>query len=331
MGGFLLLTSGCGPRGGSSEQAASGAPGKGGALDYPKKTVTVVCPWSAGGGTDRLSRFMADRLQEAYGKSFVVKNRTGGGGAVGHSAGAMARPDGHTILMATFELSTMHWMGISELTWENYDWLAQLNADAAAIIVKKDAPWSDLSALLAHMKANRGKVKMSGTATGGAWDLARAGLMQAAGLKTDDVIWSPTKGSAPAIVELLGGHIDVVCCSVPEAAAQIEAGELRVLAVMSDERLEDYPDYPTCRESGVAWTAVGWRGLALPKGTDPAVAADLRDKVKAIAASPEFKEFMKKNGFNVTIRESKAFAEFLKAQDAQWKGVIEAAGYAKKG
>ena len=326
----LFLLSACDHSGGGgkgSDQAAGGRSDS--ATDYPVKTVTIVCPWSAGGGTDRLSRYIADELDKQFDESVVVQNRTGGGGAVGHSAGAMAKPDGHTILMATFELSTMHWMGISKLTWEDYTWLAQLNADAAAIIVKKDAPWKDVKELIAHIRANPGKLKMSGTATGGAWDLARAGMMKAADLAVDSVIWSPTKGSAPALVELLGGHIDAVCCSVPEAAPQIEAGELRVLAVMSDERLSDYPDYPTCRESGVEWTAVGWRGLALPKDTDAAVVQKLRESIDAIVESEDFKSFMKKNGFNVTIRRSEEFAAFLKAQDAQWKDVIEAAGYAK--
>lgn len=325
----LLLFCGCKPGNGPPGTDSSGGGKNGGTLDYPKKTVTLVCPWSAGGGTDRLSRYIAEQLQAAYGGSFVVQNKTGGGGGVGHTTGARAKPDGHTILMATFELSTMHWMGISPLTWEDFTWLAQLNADAAAIIVKADAPWKDVKELLAHIKSNSGKVKMSGTALGGAWDLARAGMMDAAGLKPDTIIWSPTKGSAPALVELLGGHIDAVCCSVPEAAAQIEAGQLRVLAVMSDERLADYPDYPTCREAGVEWTAVGWRGLAVPKDTPKDIVADLRAKVAAITASDEFKAFMKKNGFDVTIREAGPFAEFLKAQDAQWKAVIEAAGYAK--
>lgn len=326
----LLLAAGCKPstdQGGDSDATSRG--GSSATLDYPRMTVKVICPWSAGGGTDRLSRYMAERLQEAYGESFVVQNKTGGGGGVGHTTGARAKPDGHTILMATFELSTMHRMGISPLTWEDYEWLGQLNADAAAIIVKADAPWDDVKGLLAHIKANPGKVKMSGTAVGGAWDLARAGMMNAAGLKADSIIWSPTKGSAPALVELLGGHIDAVCCSVPEAAAQIEAGQLRVLAVMSDERLGDYPDYATCREAGIEWTAVGWRGLAVPKNTPKDIVADLQEKMAAITASDGFKAFMKKNGFNITIREAAPFAEFLEAQDAQWKAVIEAAGYAK--
>ena len=184
-----------------------------------------------------MARFMADQLQKELGKPFVVVNQMGGSGAVGHSAGALAKPDGHTLTMATFELSTMHWMGISDLTWKDYAPVAELNADAAAIMVRSDSPWNSLKDLIGYIEANPGKLTMSGTATGGAWDLARAGFQLEAGIPVDAVRWIPSKGSAPSIVELLGGHIDAVCCSIPEAISQIEAGQLRALVVMSPEKL----------------------------------------------------------------------------------------------
>lgn len=326
---FLIA---CDDPGGGDQPAPpkDGGTSKQTTTSYPTKTVTVVCPWSPGGGTDRVSRFWAGALQKEFDNPFVVVNKTGGSGAVGHSAGATAKPDGHTILMGTFELSTMHWMGITDLTYENYTHLMQLNADAAAIIVKADAPWNSIADFIDHIKTNPDKVKMSGTATGGAWDLARAGMLNAAGVKVQSVIWVPTKGSAPAIVELLGGHVDAICCSVPEAQAQIDAGELKVLAVMSAERLPEYPDYATVKESNIDWVAVGWRGLMLPKETPPDVVQALLTKCDKISSSNEFKDFMKKNNFNITIRGPKDFGDFLRQQDAQWKTVIEAAGYAKK-
>jgi tripartite-type tricarboxylate transporter receptor subunit TctC len=296
---------------------------------YPTKTITIICPWAAGGGTDRLSRFMADQLQKELGKPAVVVNQTGGSGAVGHSAGALAKPDGHTITMITFELSTMHWMGISELTWEDFEPVLQMNADAAAIIVRNDAPWKTLREFVDDVKANPGKLTMSGTSTGGAWDLARAGFQINSDIPVNAIRWIPTKGSAPSIVELLGGHIDSVCCSVPEAISQIEAGELRTLAVMSEERLSDYPNMPTMKESGFDWVAVGWRGLGMPKGTPENILTIVRDSCSRIVTSEEFSSFMKKNGFSTEIRSGDAFAEFLHEQDNQWKVVIDAAGYAK--
>jgi tripartite-type tricarboxylate transporter receptor subunit TctC len=220
-------------------------------------------------------------------------------------------------------------MGISPLTWENYAPILQINADAAALLVRTDSPWQTLDEFLAAVKANPGKITMSGTATGGAWDLARAGLQLAADIPVADVRWIPSKGSAPSIVDLLGGHVDAVCCSVPEAIAQIEAGELRALAVMSGERLTAYPDIPTARESGVAWDAVAWRGLVAPKDTPADVLAKVQAAAERIVASPAFAEFMRKNGFATKVRVGDAFASFLAAQDTQWQDVITSAGYAQ--
>lgn len=299
------------------------------AESYPEKTVRIICPWSPGGGTDRVSRFWAGALEEALGQPFVVVNRTGGSGAIGHFAGAHAAPDGHTIAMITFELSTMHRMNISKLTYRNYECLLQMNADPAAIIVNKDAPWQTLQEFLDAVRKAPGKIKMSGTATGGAWDLARAGMLQAEEIPIDSCIWVPHPGAAPSLVELMGGHLDAICCSVPEVAAHLANGEVRVLAVMSDERMEGFPDLLTAREQGVDWVAVGWRGLALPKGTPPAVVNKLKSTCLKIANSKEFAEFMGKNGFGVKIRATEEFREFLVTQDEQWKSVVEAAGYDK--
>jgi tripartite-type tricarboxylate transporter receptor subunit TctC len=306
-----------------------GGIGGGSAGSYPTKAVTVVCPWAPGGGTDQIARFWAGALEREFGKPFVVVNKTGGSGAVGHMAGAHARPDGYTLTLITFELSTMHRMGICPLTYEDFSCILQMNGDAAAILVQVDSPWKSLGDLLDHVRQNPGTVKMSGTATGGAWDLARAGLQHAAGVPVESVVWVPTKGAAPSLVELLGGHIDAVCCSVPEAASQIEAGQLRALAVMSEQRLAEFPDVPTAKEQGVDWVAVGWRGLALPKGTPPELIDRLADACRGIAESEEYGEFMKKGGYSIQVRLKDDFREFLAEQDAIWKQVVEAAGYAQ--
>ncbi len=310
---FSLTGAGCGQQG-----------------PYPNRSITLICPWAVGGGTDRVSRFWADALQKELGKPVTVVNRTGGSGAVGHSAGVRARPDGYTLTTITFELCTMHRMGIPAApTYDDYQCLLQINADPAAILVQNDAPWATLEEFLAAIRAEPGKLKMSGTATGGAWDLARAGLLQAAEIPTDAVIWVPTEGAAPSLHELLGGHIDAVCCSIPEAAQNLEGKTLRALVVMSEERLADFPDVPTAREAGVDWVAVGWRGLALPKETPAEIVQLLEEKCQSIAHSSAYRDFMQKQRFGLKIRDSSEFTDFLKAQDAQWHSVVESAGYAR--
>lgn len=316
----ILLMTGCGPES-SDSSSATDAPA------YPTKTITLVCPWSPGGGTDRMARMMARELKEELGQPVVVVNKTGGGGAIGHSEGANAKPDGYTLTMTTFELSTMHWMGISELTWENFQPLYLLNGDAAAFIVKEDSDIKSLDDLINRIKSQPKTIKMSGTASGGAWDLARAGFLIKAGLPVDSVIWVPTQGSAPAIVDLLGGHIDIVCCSLPEAAAQLEGGKLRALAVMAPERAPGFSDVPTVKELGVDWEAVGWRGLCVPKDTPDEVVEILRSACKKIVVSVPFMKFMAQNRFETLEGGPADFAEFLKQQDAQWKIVIEATGF----
>lgn len=312
-----LLIQGCGSDSGNASTSS-----------YPSKSIQLICPWGEGGGTDRLSRFMAAELESRLGKPVIVQNRTGGGGAVGHSYGANAKPDGHTITMGTFELSTMHWMKISDLTWTNYTALAQLNADPAAILVRKDSPIQSIKQLLEKIESTdrENRLKFSGTATGGAWDLARAGWLLSAGLPVDSVIWVPTDGSKQSILKLLGGHIDAVCCSLPEADANLKSGDLIALGVMSSERLAGYPDVPTLKELDNSWEAVGWRGLLLPLGTPEPIVTQLSNTIREITESEAFQEFMTKNRFATKIRFGTDFEAFLEAQDALWKEPIEKAG-----
>lgn len=304
-------------------------PGRGGSAGpaYPARTIAIICPWAPGGGSDRVARFLADQLQRELKVPVVVVNQTGGRGFIGHAAGARARPDGYTLTLATFELCTFQALGIADLSWRELTPLAQVNGDPAAILVRHDAPWSTLRELLAAARTSPGKLTMSGTAAGAAWDLARVGLLLAEGLPADAIRWVPSQGAAPALVELLGGHVDTVCCSVAEAKTQIEAGQLRVLAVMGPQRLPEVPQAPTLHELGIDWEVMGWRGLMLPRDTPPAIEARLTQCVDKIVKSPAYRQFMEENGFGIVIRQGEGFRAFLAAEEAKWRAVIERVGY----
>lgn len=291
--------------------------------NFPTKNLQIICPWGAGGGTDRISRFFADQIVRELGKNCVVVNKTGGSGAVGHNAAANARPDGHTIAMITAELSTMHQLGITSKTYKDYIPLLQMNGDPAAIIVAHDSPWDTIEQFLAAIRTRPGEIKMSGTATGGAWDLARVGMLQAANLTKDDTIWVPTQGSAESLQQLLGGHLDAVCCSVPEAALQIKNGTLKCIAVMSADRTTAFPDVPTLKESNIEWTCIGWRGLAVQIDTPAPIVDKLIAVTEKIARSRDFQQFMETQGFGVEIRIGHDFTQFLAEQDRQWSAVTK--------
>lgn len=294
---------------------------------YPTKAVSVVVPWAAGGGTDRVARFWADEYQRELGRPFVVVNRTGGGGAVGHSAGAQAAPDGYTITMITFELGTMHHMGLTDVSYADYDYILQMNLDPAGVMVRKDAPWQTLDQLLDDIRRNPGQRTFSGTAVGGVWDLARIGMLREAGIDPATTTWVPSQGAAPAIVELLGGHVDVITCSLPEAQAQLESGDIRALAVMGDERHPVFGDAPTLKELGIDWAVGAWRAFALPKGTPQNVRQILVDTGMRIAESAAFVDFMERNGFGIAIRSGDEFARFIAEEDETWGEIIREVGY----
>lgn len=296
---------------------------------WPNRTITIICPWDQGGGTDRNARFWASALEKKLGKRVIVVNRTGARGVTGHSAGASAQPDGYTLTMITAELSTMNILGLSEMSAKDFDLIAQVNADPAAIVVHKDAPWQNLNELLQAIKSGEKKLRMTGTATTGTWDLARAHLLHTAGIPVEQVIWVPSDGASPSLQKLLGKHVDAICVSVPEVDAVLKSGEVRVLAVMSTERLQTYADIPTAKEQGVDCVSVGWRGLAAPKGVPTEVLQKLRTACDEILAGEEYREFMAKNRFGVAIRNASEFETFLAQQEKEWKPILDAAGYTK--
>lgn len=140
------------------------------AADYPKRPITLICPWGAGGGTDAVSRIIATLLKKDLGVPVNVVNRTGGSGAVGHTAMATAKPDGYTIGMPTVEITMMHWMGLTKITYQDMTPVAMVNFDPAGINVRTDSPWKTYKDLEMYVRDNPGKLKDSGTGQGG--DLA---------------------------------------------------------------------------------------------------------------------------------------------------------------
>ena len=295
---------------------------------YPEKALTIICPWSPGGGTDRLARFIAQQLEEELGQPVTVTNKTGGGGAVGHGAGAYSAPNGYTVTLVTLEIATMHWMGLTPLNYDNFDYVIQLNQDPAGLMVKGDAEWDSANDLIEAIKNSpAGEFNFSGSGAGTIWDLSRVGMLNSIGISPQKVKWIPTGGAAPSITELLGGHVDVITCSLAEASSQIEAGNIKALAIMADERSGSYPDVPTLKEQGINWSSGTWRGLAVPKGTPPYIIEILYQAAKKIAQSDQYQEFMNNTGFGIQIRDSKEFYDFVKAQDSIWKEVLTIGGY----
>jgi tripartite-type tricarboxylate transporter receptor subunit TctC len=297
--------------------------------DYPKRPITMICPWGAGGGTDACSRIIATLLKKELGVPVNVVNRTGGGGAIGHTAMATAKPDGYTIGMPTVEITMMHWMGLTKITYKDMVPICQVNADPSSINVRADSPWKTYKDLENYVRQNPGKLKDSGSGPGGIWHVAMAGWMKAIGLSPDAIKWIPSKGAAPALQDLMAGGIEMSTCSLPEAATLIEAGKVRPLAIMADQRDPKFPNTPNLKEMGIDWSAAAWRGIAAPKGTPPEIVSVLENAIAKVHKSDEFIKFMKNRGYGMIWKGSAEFAKFLEKADRDNGEVMKAAGVIK--
>lgn len=305
------------------------APEAGAQAKYPSRPIQLICPWAAGGGTDRIARMVATLLERELGQPVTVVNRTGGSGAVGHTAGATAAADGHTITIVTVELTMMHWMGLTPVTYREFTPVALLNIDPAGVQVAATSEWKTLKQLLDWVKANPGKAKASGTGKGGSWDIARAGMLKTAGIPIDAMPWVPSTGAATGLQELVAGGVQVVTASLVEGRPLIDAGKVRPLAHMADKRDPAFRDVPTLKELGINWTMGAWRGIAAPKGTPPEIVAVLEKALDKVVRGKDFVDFMNAAPFGILWKPSAEFGKFMAEQDATMGVLMKEAGVTK--
>ena len=242
---------------------------------FPEAPILIVCPWAAGGGSDRVARQLAVLLEQDLGVPVNVVNATGGDGVTGHSRGALARPDGYTMTLVTSEIATLHWRGMTSVSHPDFAPVGLVNRDAGAIFVRADAPWRTLARPGAGDPRRRpGSLRASGTATAGIWHLALAGWLSAVGLQPTDVTWVSIAGSAPSLQELMRGR--------PRPRGVQPAGSAGAALVRPhpqprrDGRGARCRSFPTCRRSRSRGSTGRWArcaALAVPKATPPARAA----------------------------------------------------------
>lgn len=306
--------------------ACENTTGTGNSEDYPTRPISFLVPWAAGGMTDLSSRALAAVLQKHIGQPVNVINRTGGGGVIGHLALSQARPDGYTVGAVTVEITMMHNMGLTELTYQDFTPISLIIDNAASVTVRADAPYTSLQDLIDAIKANPGELKASGTARGAIWDLARIGFLSSAGLQESDLPWVPSQGAAPALQELIAGGVDVVTASMSEVDALRQAGQVRTLAVMADDRLSKFPNVPTLKELGIDWQSSGWVSVCAPKNLPDQVKMKLQTAVKAAMEDQEFINALTSAGSNIRSIQGQALQDFLQQQDDKNSQAMELAG-----
>ncbi|TDG00101.1 tripartite tricarboxylate transporter substrate binding protein [Paenibacillus piri] len=331
----MLALTACGA-GGGSKAANGGAPADGKKTeksaakpDFPKRAITLLVPYAAGGGTDATARALAKAAEKTIGQSITIVNKTGGGGAVGFVEGANAKPDGYTVTMVTVELATLHHLGLTPITYKEFKPIAQINFDPSAITVKADAKWKTAKEFMDYVKAHPGEVKLGNSGPGSIWHLSGAAIEKATGAKFNHV---PFDGAGPAVTALLGGHIDAVPVSPAEVKTHVDSGKLKTLAIVDGKPSDALPGVKTLEEeTGIKPTYLGpWRGVVVPKNTPNDIAKVLEDGFMKAAEDPEFKDYMKKSGLGQVVKDHQGFGKLMEESDKSFGELIPALGLAKK-
>ncbi|NSW78498.1 MAG: tripartite tricarboxylate transporter TctB family protein [Chthonomonadetes bacterium] len=290
---------------------------------FPSRSITIICPPAPGGVSDTLTRALAAGAQQEFGVPVVVENKPGGANAVGLNYGAHAAPDGYTVTYVVAELAILPHLGLSPISPDDFDLLARTNYNPAAVTVRADSRWRTLNDLLADARAHPETIRAGNSGTGSIWHLAAVALQEAGGAKFKHV---PFGGAAPAVQALLGGHVDVVCVSPTEVQAHVEAGKLRMLAVLTNQRDPLFPDVPCARELGYPLDIGAWGGLALPKGVPAERCQRLLEGFRKAFGRQEFRQMMAERGVRLAWLEGEEFRRFVQAQSALNRELIASMG-----
>jgi len=286
---------------------------------YPSREIELMIPWGIGGGTDIAFRTFISILPKYLKVPVMIVNRPGGGAVPGYAEAIQKKPDGYYILAwATPSLTKTH-MSVTPYDYKTFDPIINLVNAPCWILVPNDSPFQTLNDFVEAAKEKPGEVTIGNAGAGGGTHMIALAFEQVAGVSFNHV---PYQGGGPALVGVMGSHVDSAVLSPPEGVAQLEAGELRCLAIFSKDRLEEFPDIPTAIEQGVDFTLGQWRGLAAPKGTDPAKIKVIHDAFKATMEDPDFLTLAKKAGILLEYKGTEEFIKWVEAQNEFYKNLI---------
>ncbi len=304
------------------------------ATDYPlkDKVITIVVPFAAGGPTDRVARDLAEAMRKPLGgNSVIIDSAAGAGGSIGANKVAKAAPDGYTLLVHHIGMSTMPGLvrNIPFKVESDFEYLGMINDVPMTLIGKPTLPAANYKELSAWLTANKGKINLGNAGVGSASHLCGLLFQNAVQI---DMTTVPYKGTAPAMTDLMGGQIDLMCDQTTNTSTQIDAKKVKAFAVTTGKRLTTpaLKDLPTLQESGLKGFEVTiWHGLYAPKGTPADVLAKINAALKVALKDPEF--IKKQEGLGAVVVTDKRMEpaehkKFVAAEIAKWTPIIKAAG-----
>jgi tripartite-type tricarboxylate transporter receptor subunit TctC len=292
------------------------------AEDYPSARLTMIVPFPAGGRTDLVGRIVAQYLEAALGKSVTVFNRPGAGGILGSKDVAEASADGYTLGFFSSALVAAQYTMPNAASLADFELIAIVNADPAAIAVNATSKWHTLKDLIEDARKSPGKLTF-GTVPGASAQIFAAGFERAADVSFLDV---PFKGDSDGAAALAGGTIDAHAAVPVSYKSLVAANLVRVLAIASDSRSEFYADMPTFRENGVPLSIGSFHGVFVPKGTPDSVKAKIGAALKVALENPELRQRMDLAGAATVFFSGQQAQEFLAQQDKTYRNIIDTLG-----
>lgn len=291
---------------------------------WPQRPIELIVPFAAGGGTDVLARALAEVARKHLPQDLIVLNRAGASGAVGWTELANARPDGYKIGIITVELTMIPHMGLTKISSDALLPVARLNADPATIAVRADSPYRSIEELIAAARKDEAAVRIGNAGPGSLGHLAAAALQDKVGVKFNH---APYRGANPAVLDLLGGHIEAVAVTPVEVATYVAAGKIRPLAIMAEQRIQaGWEAVPTLKERGIDLLIGGWRGLAVPRNTPDAVVQTLRKAMALTLKDPVLRETMAKQNMGEGYLDQPEFKAVIDRDNAVFKQLVDKLG-----
>ena len=296
------------------------------AQNYPNRPVKIVVPFATGGPADNYARFIAQRLQDSLGQSFMVDNKPGAGSVIGTDVAAKSTPDGYTLLLMS-NAQTVNESLIPNKPYallRDFVGVAPINYSDLVLVANPAAGIQTVADLLKRAKAQPGRLNYASSGPGTPYHMAGE-LFKSMGKVS--MVHIPYKGSSGARTDVIGGQVDLMFDATTTMTEQVKAGKVKAIATTGKQRSDVLPDVPTVSESGVpGYEATIWLGVMAPKGTPKAIVDTLNAAISKIASQPEVKQIWSKQGAVPMVMTPVQFEKYLNDDVAKWTHVIQTAG-----
>jgi tripartite-type tricarboxylate transporter receptor subunit TctC len=293
--------------------------------NYPTRPVKIMIAFPVGGLLDIVSRVVGEKLTGLLGQQFIIEARPGAGGTIATAAVAKAEPDGYTIMMINdnHALNPSVFKNVPYDSVKDFAPIGFVGSTPLVLTAHPSVPAKDVGSLVALAKEKPGTITYGSVGLGSASHLAGEMLSSVANIKLQHI---PYRGGAPALIDLLAGHVNTIFLSPVSGLENMKAGKLTGMALAAEKRLEIMPDLPTMKEVGYPVDASYWFGLVAPAGTSPAVLAKLEKAVADVLAMPDVRKRLIEMGAIVEPLNGRQFGDYIKAEMIKWAAIVDKAG-----